>query len=428
MKSRTNFARIVMKKIAILGFGGRGTGYAYHCKRMKKDFQITAVIDTSPEKLDLARKVFGIPEEGLFPSLEAFLKSPKTADWLFVCTQDKYHVVHAIPAMRHGYNLLLEKPVACSVEDCLEIEKVAEECNVRVAVCHVLRYSEYYAKIKNVIDSGALGRIIAIDQVENVGYWHQAHSFVRGDWRNAEESNPMILAKCCHDLDIAVYLSGSRCMRVSSQGELNFFKKENAPTGSTEYCLGGCKVKKDCPYDCEKLYIGPMKGKPWFAVRYLWPQCRLVNDGVASVKKVYEALRTTDFGKCVFRSDNDVVDYQVTTMLFENGINATLTMTAFSERVYRETRVRGTLGDLKCDMSKGTLELRIFGKKAKVIKLKNRKDPHSGGDEGLIRALAKDEIRTDISQSIKSHLIGFAAERSRKNNGVPVQLSEIRKA
>lgn len=417
-----------MKKIAILGFGGRGTGYAYHCKRMKKDFEIVAVIDTSPEKLQLAKKEFGIPEDALFPSLEEFLKRPKTADWLFVCTQDKYHAEHAVPAMKRGYNLLLEKPVACTVEDCLEIEKTAKRYNVRVAVCHVLRYSEYYAKIKAILDSGVLGRIVAIDQIENVGYWHQAHSFVRGDWRNSAESNPMILAKCCHDLDIAVYLTGSKCVKVTSQGQLNFFKKENAPEGSTEYCLGGCKVKDACPYDCEKLYISPMKGKPWFSVRYMWPQCRLVKDGVASVKKVYDALRTTDFGKCVFRCDNDVVDYQVTTMLFENGINATLTMTAFSERVYRETRVRGTLGDLKCDMSKGTLELRVFGKKAKTLKLKNRNDPHAGGDEGLIRALAKDEIKTDISQSIESHLIGFAAETSRLSDGKPVYLKDVRES
>lgn len=416
-----------MKKIAILGFGGRGTGYAYHCRRMKKDFEIVAVIDTSPDKLKLAKNVFKIKDDSLFLSLEEFLAQPKKADWLFICTQDKYHAEHAIPAMKHGYNLLLEKPVACTVEDCLEIERVAKECNVKVAVCHVLRYSEYYARIKEIIDSGVLGKIIAIDQVENVGYWHQAHSFVRGDWRNSAESNPMILAKCCHDLDIAVYLTGSKCKRVSSQGQLNFFKKENAPEGSTQYCLGGCKAKKDCPYDCEKLYLDPMKGKPNFAVRYLWPQCRLVKDGVASVSKVREALVTTDFGKCVFRSDNDVVDYQVTTMMFENGVNATLTMTAFSERVYRETRVRGTLGDLKCDMSEGTLELRIFGKKAKIIKLRNRKDPHAGGDAGLIRALAKDELKTDISLSIESHLIGFAAEQSRLNDGNPVYLKDIRK-
>lgn len=417
-----------MKKIAILGFGGRGTGYAYHCRRMKKDFEIVAVIDTSPDKLKLAKNVFKIKDDSLYLSLEDFLSQPKKADWLFVCTQDKYHAQHAIPAMKHGYNLLLEKPVACTVEDCLEIERVAKECNVKVAVCHVLRYSEYYAKIKDIIDSGVLGKIIAIDQVENVGYWHQAHSFVRGDWKNSEESNPMILAKCCHDLDIAVYLTGSKCKRVSSQGQLNFFRKENAPEGATQYCLKGCKVKKDCPYDCEKLYLDPMKGKPNFAVRYLWPQCRLVKDGVASVPKVREALETTDFGKCVFMSDNDVVDYQVTTMMFENGVNATLTMTAFSERVYRETRVRGTLGDLKCDMSEGTLELRVFGKKAKIIKLKNRKDPHAGGDEGLIRALAKDELKTDISLSIESHLIGFAAEKSRLSDGDPVFLSDVRKA
>lgn len=415
-----------MKKIAILGFGGRGTGYAYYCKKMKKDFEIVAVIDISQDKLNLARKIFKVDEKGLFTSYEEFLKQPKVADWLFICTQDKYHIQHAIPAMKLGYNLLLEKPVACTVEDCLEVERVAKEYNVKVAVCHVLRYSEYYIKIKEIIDSGVLGRIIAIDQIENVGYWHQAHSFVRGDWRNSQESNPMILAKCCHDLDIAVYLSDSKCKYVSSQGKLNFFNKENAPEGATEYCLGGCKAKAECPYDCEKLYALPLKHKPSFAIKYLWPQARIVKDGVVSVPKVYDAMKNTDFGKCVFMSDNDVVDYQVTTMTFENGITSNLIMTAFSERVYRETRIRGTHGDLKCDMSRGTIELRVFGKGTKIIRLRNRKDPHAGGDNGLITALAKDKLKTDISLSIESHLIGFAAEKSRLNNGIPVNLKEFR--
>lgn len=416
-----------MKKVAVLGFGGRGTGYSYLCKRMKKDYEIVAVIDTSRDKLNLAKRILGLKDDCLYDNLSTFLASPKVADWLFVCTQDKLHIEHAIPAMEKGYNLLLEKPVACSIEDCLKIEKSAKDNNVQVAVCHVLRYSKYYEKIKEIIDSGVLGQIIAIDQVENVGYWHQAHSFVRGDWKNSKESNPMILAKCCHDLDIAVYLTDSKCVQVTSQGKLHYFNKEHAPEGATEYCLNGCKAKDKCPYDCEKIYLDTIKNKPGFAIKYMWPQARLMKDGTVTREKLYEALKTTDFGKCVFMSDNDVVDYQVTTMLFENGVNSTLTMTAFSGPVYRETRIRGTLGDLQCDMTKNHMALQIFGKRKKKVSLGLGGDPHGGGDYGLIKALAKDNIRTDISQSIESHLIAFAAEKSRLKNGTPVKMDSIRK-
>ncbi len=416
-----------MKKIAVLGYGGRGCNYTNLCKGMKDKYEITAVIDNSKDKLAQAKKITGLQDSQLFSSLDSFLEAPKTADWLFVCTQDKDHKEHSVKALKKGYNLLLEKPIACTPEDCIEIERAAKENNREVAVCHVLRYSVYYDKIKEIMDSGILGKIISIEQVENVGYWHQAHSFVRGDWRNKEESTPMILAKCCHDLDIAVYLAESKCAQVMSQGQLNFFKKENAPEGATEYCLGGCKAKETCPYDCEKLYVKRLKYLPKSAIKYMWPQSRLMPDGIVTVPKLYEAMKTTDFGKCVFLSDNNVVDYQVTTMLFENGINSTLTMTAFSGPCYRETRIRGSLGELICDMGKSKIMLELFGRKKKRIRLHQVLDAHGGGDKRLIEYLAEDKLKTDISTSIESHLIAFAAEESRLNNGETVKLEEFRK-
>lgn len=415
-----------MKKVAILGYGGRGYHYAKMCKQMKDDYEVVAVIDNSQDKLNLAGKMSDLNSSQLFSSLDDFLNTPKIAEWLFVCTQDKDHKEHAIKALKKGYHLLLEKPVACTPEDCIEIERTANELNRKVAVCHVLRYSLYYEKIKEIMDSGVLGKIIAIDQVENVAYWHQAHSYVRGDWRRADESTPMILSKCCHDLDIAVYLADSKCKQVTSQGQLNFFKKENTPEGATEFCLGGCKAKDTCPYDCEKLYVAPLKHMPKKAIQDVWPQSRLMSDSIVTIPKLYEAMKTTRYGKCVFLSDNDVVDYQVTTMLFENGINSTLTMTAFSGPSYRETRIRGTLGELVCNMGNNKIELYIFGKKKKRIRLKNRMDAHGGGDKRLMEYLAKDNLKTDISLSIESHLIGFAAEKSRLNNSKPVILQEMR--
>lgn len=415
-----------MKKIAILGYGGRGYHYAKICGRMPKDYMIVAVIDNSDDKLKLARRMSKLNDNQLFSSFDSFLESPKIAEWVFICTQDKDHKEHAIKALKKGYNLLLEKPIACTPEDCIEIEQTAKKLHREVAVCHVLRYSVYYEKIKEIIDSGILGQIIAIDQVENVAYWHQAHSFVRGDWRRKDESTPMILAKCCHDLDIAVYLANSKCKQVMSQGKLNYFKKENAPEGATEYCLGGCKAKETCPYDCEKLYVDPLKHKPKCVIKSVWPQSRLLSDSIVTVPKLYNAMKNTRYGKCVFLSDNDVVDYQVATMLFENGINSTLTMTAFSGPSYRETRIRGSLGELVCDMSKSEILLYQFGKKKRKIRIKNRLDAHGGGDKRLIVYLSADKLKTDISISIESHLIGFAAEESRLNNGKTIMLEELR--
>lgn len=416
-----------MKRVAILGYGGRGFHYAKLCGQMKADFEVVSVIDHSEEKLNLARETNKLSESRLFLTLDDFLAAPKIADWLFVCTQDKDHREHAVKALRKGYHLLLEKPVACTMEDCLEIERVAKEMNLQVAVCHVLRYSLYYEMIKDVMDSGVLGQIVAIDQVENVAYWHQAHSYVRGDWRRKDESTPMILAKCCHDLDIAVYLAGSRCKRVTSQGQLHFFNRAHAPEGATEFCLGGCKAKESCPYDCEKLYVGTLKHMPKAAIRGAWPQSRLMRDSIVTIPKLYDAMKSTRYGKCVFLSDNDVVDYEVTTMLFENGINSTLTMTAFSGDSYRETRIRGTRGELVCNMGENKIMLYEFGKKKKRIRIKSRMDAHGGGDRRLIQNLAAGTLKTDISLSIESHLMGFAVEESRLQDSMPVYLETLRK-
>lgn len=416
-----------MIKVAILGYGGRGRMYAHKCINRNDKFQIIAVIDISQEKLLLAQNDLGLDNNQLFNNLDDFLKEEKVADYIFICTQDKEHYEHSIKSINKGYNLLLEKPIACNMEHCLKIEKLAHEKGVKVDVCHVLRYSKYYEKIKEIIDSGILGKIISIEQVENVAYWHQAHSFIRGDWRREDESNPMILAKCCHDLDIAVYLADSKCSSVTSVGKCNYFTKDNAPEGATEYCLGGCSVKKNCPYDAEKLYINGityipfvknLKHVPSFIYKHIWPHSRLMKDSTVTIPKLYDALRNTRYGKCVFLSDNDVVDYQSTTMVFENGITSTLIMTAFNAgKSYRETRIRGVVGELICNMGENKMHLKMFAKKPKKIRLGLNFDAHGGGDGNMINKLAEGKLKTDISMSIESHLIGFVAEKSRKAGG-----------
>lgn len=425
-----------MIKSAILGYGGRGRMYANKLKR-NPDTAVYAVIDISPEKLALAQEELNLPSERLFSSLDDFLKTEKAADYVFVCTQDAEHFEHASKCIKAGYNLVLEKPIACTPEHCVEIEKLAKEKGVKVDVCHVLRYSRYYEKIKEIINSGVLGKIIAVEQTENVGYWHQSHSFVRGDWRRADLSNPMIIAKCCHDLDLAVYLAGSKCKTVSSVGGRKFFNAENAPEGATEYCLGGCKAKEGCPYDAEKIYINGisyipcvknLKNHPEWLYRHFWPHSRLMSDSLVTVDKLYDALKTGQFGKCVFLTDNDVVDYQTTVMEFENGVISTLTMTAFSGKCYRQTRIRGSLGELVCDMSAVTnkIFLDVFGKKRKRIPLSLKLDAHGGGDGRMIDSFAEGKLKSDISMSIESHLIGFAAEKSRIGGGAPQKLEDYR--
>lgn len=414
-----------MTKVAILGYGGRGKNYAWVLRFAHKNTaKVVAVIDTNTERLEVAKHTEKLTDDCLFNNIDDFLAKGKIADWLFICTQDRQHYEHTIKAIEAGYNILLEKPITPNVKECVDIEKRAKEKGVKIAVCHVLRYTSFYNKIKEIIDSKVLGDIIAIEMEENVGYWHQAHSFVRGDWHNTEQSCPMIMAKCCHDLDLAVFLTDSKCKQISSVGKLNHFKADKTPTVHAKRCID-CN-NTDCPYDARKLYIDKYKKRLSNANQFGWTLNRIVPDGIPTLPKLEQAIKDTDFGRCVYDMDNDTVDYQVVQMLFDNGTNCTLTMSAFSPDIFRRITIRGTLGYLDGEFETGKLNLSIYGKKTKKVSIKNSISGHGGGDEGLINSLLNGTCKTDITESIESHIMAFAAEKSRAENGTQVDVTEYK--
>jgi len=419
----TIYKRFIIKTFSVIGFGSRGALYAnIACKYAK----LSAVCDIKKAKLAYAKDSFALDDDALFSSEDYFFNKGKLSDYLFICNPDKDHYRTTIRALEAGYDVLLEKPIACSLVDCLDIEKTARRLDRKVVVCHVLRYTAFYIALKKLIDSGALGKIISIEQTENVGYWHQAHSFVRGNWKNETTSNPMILAKCCHDLDILVWLANSLCTNINSQGELNYFKEEYAPSGATKTCLGGCKIVDTCPYSAKKIYLDPQKRLFKSKKNLEWPSNVLVDDPRGDYHSLERAVRDSDYGRCVFHSDNNVVDHQVTQARFENGINATLIMTAFSKNIERHIIVRGTEGEVSGKMEGNKLLFQPFVGRKKIIRTRS-KGGHGGGDNGLIRAFFEGDATSSITQSVNSHTMAFAAEHSRKNNGKRVDIKEYEK-
>ncbi len=422
--------------VAIAGLGSRGKDtYAPTAKMFPDKMKIVAIADIIPEKVADVAKEYNIPESACYTSAEEMLKEDKLADVMFICTQDRQHVKQGIPALRKGYDLLMEKPISPDLDDCRECVKVANELGRKIVVCHVLRYTPYYTKLKEVIDSGAIGEIVDIMALENVLYWHQAHSFVRGNWRNSNTTSPMILQKCCHDFDLLLWLSGKTCDSVSSFGSTYYFKKENAPEGATPYCMGGCRAKKDCPYDAEKIYItndrtGVAKGKTG------WPA-----DVVAqhpTVENVTEAIKTGPYGRCVYMCDNNVVDHQVVNMNMTDGTTMTLTMCAFDTTGSRYQKFMGTKGEIIADLSKNTINVTTFGGKTEVIdvsKLAADFSGHAGGDSRMVEefldmvAEGKEPQGniTSIDRSMESHYCALAAEKSRLNDGEVVKLDTLRK-
>ncbi len=414
---------------AICGCGSRGLeAYAPFQELHPERMRIAAGADSRPERLAMLRERYGLAEDRCFASDEELLAQPRLADAMIIATQDRQHVPAALAALDKGYHLLLEKPISPDLDQCRQLVEKARETGRMVVVCHVLRYTKFYGTLEAMLRRGEIGKIETIDAVENVAYWHQAHSFVRGNWRRSDETSPMILAKSCHDMDILRWLAGERCLKVQSFGSLDYFRPDRAPAGAAERCLDGCACKAACPYDAEKIYLtAPHSGLRTKGPG--WP-CNVLCDEPTE-ERIYEALRTGPYGRCVFHCDNDVVDHQTVNLEFANNIHVTFTMTAFTDTCRRTIHVTGTLGEIIGDMEAQTLRLRRFGQPEEVIDLRTGDGEfagHGGGDMGLIADFCallsgeKAESLTDVSVSVESHAMALAAEQSRLEGGRTVTL------
>lgn len=409
-------------RFAVAGMGNRGTQYASKQFEFPDDMEVVAMADNRPERTKAANKYLHLPADRIFSSVEEMLKAPKLADVMIIATQDAQHKDHAIAAMEKGYDLILEKPIANHIEDVQMIAKKAEALGRRVLVCHVLRYTPFYRAVKEQLKSGVIGRIETASLEEAIGYYHIAHSYVRGNWHKLEDSSPLIVAKCCHDMDLILWLTGEHALKVSSFGSLDYFKPENCPEGATERCTDGCPHAETCVFNAPKFYLKRIPG---------WPSNILVPE--PTEESILEALRTTNYGRCVYKMDNNVCDHQVLSILLTNGVTANFTVSGFNAVQTRRLRITGTEGELWGDFREGVFHIQRFREKPMDFDV-NDKLPafkgHGGGDSGLIRdAISyfrnEDFDRTSITEllpSVESHSLAFAAEESRVHGGETVDL------
>ena len=405
-------------KVILIGAGNRGTTYTDIMANHNNDFEIVAVAEPIVGRRNYIRDKHEIADELCFDSWEELLNRPKFADLVIISSMDRDHYAPAMAAIEQGYNLLLEKPMAATPEDCVRIRDAAEKKGVFVLVCHVLRFTNFFRGLKAIIDSGEIGDVVHIQHAECVGDVHQSHSFVRGNWGNSQRSSCMILQKTCHDMDILQWMLGKKCTRVHSFGGLYYFKKENAPAGSPDYCIDGCPEADTCPYNAVKLYLDD-KRNAWFRTTATKKNSPRDTD----VEKV---LRTTQYGKCVFKCDNDVVDHQTVNLEFEDGVTVGFTMCAFTKGD-RILRIMGTKGELTAEMGRPNVTIFNFSQRktyeksiTSVLSDQSIVGGHGGGDDGIIDALQRrlngdcsDASVCTIAETCANHLISFAAEESR---------------
>lgn len=403
---------------AVMISAGKRATFAYGPYALQHPDEIRVVAVAEP---DAARRAFfaaqhDIPPERQFASWEELAARPRLARAAINCTQDREHVASATALMRAGYDMLLEKPMAGTPEACARLVIEAEATGRMLQICHVLRFTEFFRALRDIVQSGRLGRIITVDHRENVAFWHMAHSFVRGHWGIAAASSPMILAKCCHDLDILTWALGKGVRRLSSFGALTHYRAENAPEGAPGRCTDGCPAEAECPWHAPRLYAAtePIAFSRAFMLQAL--------EGGDTPAERHEALKTSPYGRCVYRCGNDVVDHQVITLDCEDDVTATFTMHGHSDREGRTMRWDGTRATLYGDFSDGRPhELRIVdhGGAEDVIHPGAGGSGHAGGDFGLMRDFVRalngqpTEAQTTARASLHSHLLAFAAEASR---------------
>jgi len=448
----------------LIGAGNRGADvYGEWIHAHPDQLKITAIAEPNRNRRKAAAERHAIPPEHQFVSWEEAMSRGKIADAAIICTLDPQHTAPALKALECSYDVLLEKPMANRLEDCVALVQAAEKHGRLLQIAHVLRYTDFFQHLYQIVQSGRLGKIITVSHRENVSAWHMAHSYVRGNWRREDQSSPMLLAKSCHDLDILYWILGSKARTLSSVGNLMLFKAENAPQGAPQRCLDGCPVSETCPFyaptiymDIEPIYFGlgnaldkgiSLAGKMMLrcpsimraaskvvpALRRIteytgWPRS-VVTDNPADPASVYEALKTGPYGRCVYHCDNDVVDHQIVLMEMENGISVSFTMHGHSFEEGRTIRIDGSQATLlgKFGFNHTFIEICSHrGGKRERIDMPNNLEMggHGGGDRGLmehfVKALAgvQDAALTNARASLESHLMAFAAEQARKTDSV----------
>ncbi len=396
-----------MVKVALIGAGDRGKDRYGKYILESNEIEIVAVAEPNAIKRAEASLKHKISREMQFESWEKLLELDKFCDGIIIATSDDLHFQPAIQALEKDYHILLEKPMSNNLDEVIAIGEAEKKSKGDVMVCHVLRYTPFYSKLKSLIDSKEIGDVVSIQHNENIGYYHFAHSFVRGNWRNAEKSSPLILAKSCHDMDILLWLAGDKCNSISSYGSLNFFKEENQYENAADRCFD-CNIHLDCEFSAQKHYL-PNIGK--------WPSSTIVP--VQTENAINEVLKHGPYGRCVFKCDNDVVDNQVTILKFDNNVTSTFNLCAFTNDISRTIKIMGTKGEIRGKDTINEIEVNIFGKTSIKLRPEVLEGGHGGGDTGIMNDFvsllkgSKTKSLTSASISVESHVMSFAAEHSR---------------
>lgn len=404
---------------SVVGLGGRASAYLSALQELyPNEHQVVAVADPDPVKQARARNDYGLQDNQIFDTDLDLMEQPRLSDVAIVATQDKLHLRDIRGLLAKGYDLILEKPVATTLEELQEIAAVSKSFpDQMVAVCHVLRHTVFFGEIRKILESGRFGPVVSIQHNENIGYYHFAHSYVRGPWNNSETSGPLTLTKSCHDMDILLYLLGNtHCQQISSYGALSIFNRDHYDPATMAHMCVDCPQNESCAFSAPKLYSS---GK-----------IKSVVFDLSSVDKVRENLGTSPYGRCVYHCDNNVVDHQSTAIQFDNGVTAAFNLSAFSAKVNRSLKIMCQFGEIRAIEKPYLIETTDFRTdETTVTELDIRDRGHGGGDKAFVKDFMESYLHgvpfnSTLEHAIESHAMALLAEESRKDNGNAKSVSQ----
>lgn len=421
-------------KVVLVGAGDRADVYAGLALEKPEKMQVVGLVEPDEVRRRIMQEKYNVPEENCFSSVEEFVQRDKFADAVINGTLDMLHVPTSVPVLEKGYDLLLEKPFCVSEEQLWKLQETAQRCGSKVMICHVLRYAPFYSSIKKQVMAGEIGDIISVQLTEHVSYHHLGVAYLRGKWANESVCGaPILLAKCCHDLDLMMWMmGGKKPVAVASFGSDYQFKPENKPQGAGKYCMLDCPaaVEEKCAYSARKNYLEP---------EIKWSQyvCRRLQGTELTYENCRNSLMDPEnpYGRCVWDCEHDVMDHQSVIVNFENGAVGSFTMAGGAAKGERSIHIIGTKGEIKGILQESKFVIRkakggtSYGEELYDLKLTGEMDgayrDHGGGDSRLVEDFvdylngAEPSIScTSLEDSIYSHLTVFRAEKARKNGTV----------
>lgn len=409
-------------KIILIGAGLRGTHLTQQLADCPYNAQLVGVVEPNDYRRSSFALKYGIPSSAQFTSWKAFFDSNLSCDAAIIATMDNQHTEPALACLERGCHILIEKPLSDSYKGCIQINEAQNKSGLVVSVCHTLRYMEAFQKIKQIVEAGVLGHLVHVDHMEAIGHLRFAHNYVRGRWAKEENNTFLLLHKCCHDIDIIAWIINSPCNRVSSFGSLLYFTPSNAPSGSGKRCLDDCQIQDKCLYSALHLY-----GKDDLTGRI-----QDLGESQSHESRL-SAIKNGPFGACVWHASNNVVDHQVVSMEFVNGVTATCTMSGYSATHGRRTRIQGTKGELLFDEASSSIVIQHFSNPNPTCIKLDRPTSYHPEDKDIvdtwlasIHSPSSRNIMVNSQEALKSHAIVFAAELSRIEKRI-IEISELLK-